>query len=492
MTQIIDSLHKQLHDPRLMRSHCFIDGEWVMALSSATMITRDPATGHTICEIPSMGADETNAAVNAAHRALPAWRATTATARASILREWQRLIVANKDDLALILTTEQGKPLNEARGEVQIAADYVGWFAEEAVRAFGETIPSPWSDSRLFTIKQPVGVCAAITPWNFPCSMVTRKVAPALAAGCTVVLKPAESTPHSAFALAELARRAGVPAGVFNVVTGNARAIGEEICTNEYVAKLSFTGSTGVGRLLMAQAAPTIKKMSFELGGNAPFIVFNDADLDAAVEGLIISKFRNAGQTCVCANRVFVQHDVYEEFARKLADRVASFQVGAGTTDGTDIGPLIDERALSKVERHVEDAVRQGARVLTGGKRHALGGTYYEPTVLADAKPSMLLFSEETFGPVCPLIGFETEEDVVALANNSEYGLAAYFYSRDIGRVYRVAEALETGMVGVNTGMITTVAVPFGGVKQSGIGREGGAYGLDEYLEVKYVCISSI
>lgn len=492
MNLTTEFLRQQLSDPTLFISRCLINGEWVGAHSGHTVATVDPSTGEELSRVPDMSKSETREAIEAGERAMPAWSVKTAWERSAILKEWCKLILANKEDLAKILTAEQGKPLAEARGEVQIGADYVSWFAEEAVRASGETMPSPWPGSRLSTIKQPVGVCAAITPWNFPCSMVTRKVAPALAAGCTIVLKPAERTPHSAFALAELASRAGVPRGTFNIVTGDARHIGEELCSSPRIRKLSFTGSTEVGRLLMGQVAPTVKRISFELGGNAPFIVFDDADIDAAVEGAIISKYRNAGQTCVCANRIFVQSGVYEIFSDRFSKRVRELRVGAGSEKDALIGPLIDEDALRKVEEHISDAVAKGARVLVGGKRHAKGGTFYEPTVLAGASSNMRIFSEETFGPVSPLFKFETEDEVIALANESEFGLASYFYSRDIGRIYRVSEALASGMVGINTGMITTVAAPFGGVKQSGIGREGGTYGLDEYLDVKYICTSGL
>jgi succinate-semialdehyde dehydrogenase/glutarate-semialdehyde dehydrogenase len=440
-----------------------------------------------------MGAAETRRAIAAADAAWPAWRALTAKKRGAILRKWFELIVANADDLALLMTSEQGKPLSEARGEALYAASFVEWFAEEAKRTYGDVIPSPVASQRLVVLKQPIGVSAAITPWNFPCAMITRKVAPALAAGCPVVVKPAEQTPLTALALAELAARAGFPAGVFNIVTGSAASapvIGGELTSNPTVRKLSFTGSTEVGRLLMGQCAPTLKKISLELGGNAPFIVFDDADVDAAVEGAMASKYRNAGQTCVCANRLLVQEGVYEEFAQKLAAKVASLKVGAGTEEGAQQGPLIDAQALAKVEAHVADAVEKGARVLTGGRRHAKGGTFFEPTVLADVTPAMRCAREETFGPVAPLFKFKDEAEAIALANATEYGLAGYFYARDLARVWRVAEALEYGMVGVNVGLIANEVAPFGGVKQSGIGREGSKYGIEEYLETKYVCLS--
>jgi succinate-semialdehyde dehydrogenase/glutarate-semialdehyde dehydrogenase len=481
-----------LKDPKLFREQCYLDGGWHGAAGGKSFPVHDPASGAPLGTAPDMGAEETRKAIAAADAALPAWRAKTGKERAAILRKWNDLILANLDDLALILTSEQGKPLAESKGEVTIGAAYIEWFAEEAKRIYGDTIPTPWADRRILVIKQPVGVCAAITPWNFPHSMITRKVAPALAAGCTVILKPAEQTPYSALALAELAERAGFPKGVLNIITGDAPAIGGELCANPTVRKISFTGSTEVGRLLMKQAAPTVKKISLELGGNAPFIVFDDADLDAAVEGAMVSKYRNTGQTCVCANRLFVQDGVYEKFAAKLAEKVKALKVGAGTEAGVTQGPLIDQNALAKVEEHVADALAGGAKVLTGAKRHALGRTYYEPTVLTELKPSMKIFREETFGPVAPLFRFKTDAEVVELANRTEYGLAAYFYSRDIGRVWRVAEALEYGMVGVNSGLITTEVAPFGGVKQSGLGREGSKYGCEEFVEVKYICMGGV
>jgi succinate-semialdehyde dehydrogenase/glutarate-semialdehyde dehydrogenase len=481
-----------LKDPKLFREQCYVDGAWTGADSKKTFAVQNPATGEPLGRVPDLGAAEARRAVEAAERALPGWRAKTGKERSAILRKWNDLIVAHQDDLALLLTTEQGKPLAEAKGEIQIGAAYVEWFAEEAKRIYGDTIPTPWADRRIVVIKQPVGVCAAITPWNFPHSMITRKVAPALAAGCTVVLKPAEQTPYSALALAELAERAGFPKGVLNILTGDAPAIGGELCANPSVRKVSFTGSTEVGRLLMKQSAPTVKKISLELGGNAPFIVFDDADLDAAVEGAMVSKYRNTGQTCVCANRLFVQDSVYDRFAEKLAQKVRELKVGAGTEGGVNQGPLIDAQALAKVEEHVADALAGGAKALTGAKRHALGRTYYEPTVLTGVKPAMKIFREETFGPVAPLFRFKTDDEVVELANRTEYGLAAYFYSRDIGRVWRVAEALDYGMVGVNSGLITTEVAPFGGVKQSGLGREGSKYGCEEFVEVKYICMGGV
>ena len=481
-----------LKDPKLLREQCYVNGAWTGAAGGKTFAVHDPASGEQIGTVPDMGAEETKKAIAAAEAAWPAWRAKTGKERSAVLRKWNDLILANLDDLALILTAEMGKPLAESKGEITIGAAYVEWFAEEAKRIYGDTIPTPWSDRRIVVVKQPVGVCAAITPWNFPHSMITRKVAPGLAAGCTVILKPAEQTPYSALALAELAERAGFPKGVLNIITGDAPAIGGELCANPSVRKISFTGSTEVGRLLMKQAAPTVKKISLELGGNAPFIVFDDADVDAAVEGAIISKYRNTGQTCVCANRLFVQDGIYDKFAAKLAEKVKAFKVGAGTEAGVVQGPLIDTAALAKVEDHVADALSGGAKAVTGGKRHSLGGTYYEPTVLAGVTPKMKIFREETFGPVAPLFRFKTDDEVVELANRTEYGLAAYFYTRDVGRAWRVAEQLEYGMVGVNTGLVTTEVAPFGGVKQSGLGREGSKYGCDEFVEVKYICMGGV
>ena len=481
-----------LADPSLLRQQCHVDGAWVAADNGTTMPVVDPATGELVGTAPMFGAAETKRAIEAAHRAYPAWRAKTAKERSAVLRKWNDLMLANADDLARILTAEQGKPINEAKGEITIGAAYVEWFAEEAKRVYGDVIPTMAGDRRLVVVKEPVGVCAAITPWNFPSSMITRKVSPALAAGCTVVIKPAEATPFSAFALAELAERAGFPPGVLNVITGDAQSIGAEMCANPIVRKLSFTGSTRVGRLLMQQVAPTIKKISLELGGNAPFIVFDDADLDAAADGAIVSKYRNAGQTCVCANRFFVHEKVYEAFAQKLAVKVGALKVGRGTEAGVTQGPLINAAALAKVEEHLADAKARGAKVAIGGRRHALGGTFYEPTVLTGVRPDMQIFREETFGPIAPLIPFRDDAEVVELANRSEFGLASYFYSRDLGRVWRVAEALEYGMVGVNTGLITTEVAPFGGMKQSGLGREGSKYGIEEFVEVKYICFGGI
>jgi succinate-semialdehyde dehydrogenase / glutarate-semialdehyde dehydrogenase len=479
-----------LKDPSLFRTQNYLNGEWIDADSGKRFDVDNPATGKVIANVPDCGAAETRRAIAAAEAALPAWRALTAKARATILRKWFDLINANADDLALILTTEQGKPLAEAKGEIIYGASFIEWFAEEGKRIYGDVIPPHLADKRLIVLKQPIGVTAAITPWNFPNAMITRKVGPALAAGCTMVLKPAEQTPISALALAELAHRAGVPKGVFNVITGDAPAIGGELCASPVVRKLSFTGSTEVGRILMKQCAPTIKKLSLELGGNAPFIVFDDADLEAAAEGLMASKYRNAGQTCVCANRVYVQAGVYEKFAEKIKAKVATLKVGSGTENGVNVGPLIDAQGLAKVEDHVADAIAKGAKIIMGGKRSSLGGLFYEPTLLKDVPKNAKVSSEETFGPVAPLIKFEHEEEVIAMANASEFGLASYFYSRDVSRVFRVAEALESGMVGINTGIFSNEVAPFGGVKQSGLGREGSKYGIEDYLEVKYLCLS--
>jgi succinate-semialdehyde dehydrogenase / glutarate-semialdehyde dehydrogenase len=481
-----------LNHPSLFRQTAWLGGEWVGADAGATFNVRNPSSGETIAQVPMMGRAETERAIAAAASAQREWRALAAKERAALLKKWFALIMQHQEDLAHILTTEQGKPLAEARGEIAYGASFIEWFAEEAKRVYGETIPSPLNDRRLVVLKQPIGVTAAITPWNFPTAMITRKAAPALAAGCSMIVKPAEQTPLSALALAVLAEEAGIPGGVLQVLTGDAREIGAAICASPVVTKLSFTGSTEVGRILMRQSADTIKKLSLELGGNAPFIVFDDADLDAAVEGAIASKYRNAGQTCVCANRLFVQDGVFDEFARKLAFRVAQLQVGDGLSAGVTQGPLIDHAALAKVESHVADAIAKGAQLVAGGKRHALGGTYYEPTVLADVSPDSMIFREETFGPVAPLFRFRTDDEVIELANRTEFGLASYFYSRDIGRIWRVAEALEYGMVGVNTGIISNEVAPFGGVKQSGLGREGSHHGIDEYLEIKYVAMAGL
>ena len=477
-----------LKDPKLFRTQCYIDGEWTG--NGRTFPVINPASGAELGVVPDLGAAEARRAIEAAERAWPAWRAKTAKERAAILRRWYELMMAAQEDLAQILTAEQGKPLAEARGEIAYGASFIEWFAEECKRAYGEVIPTHQADKRVLVIKQPIGVSAMITPWKFPNAMITRKAAPALAAGCTVVLKPAEQTPLSALAMAELAERAGIPKGVFNVITGDAPSIGAELCANPKVRKLSFTGSTEVGRILMRQSADTIKKLSLELGGNAPFIVFDDADLDAAVDGALASKYRNAGQTCVCANRIYVQDGVYDAFAAKLAEKVKSFKVGAGTEPGVVIGPLIDEQGVQKVEKHVADALGKGAKAMLGGKR--LKGLFFQPTVLTNVTPDMLVSYEETFGPVAPLIRFKTEDEVIRLANNTEFGLSGYFYSRDVGRIFRVAEAMETGIVGANVGIISTEVAPFGGVKQSGLGREGSKYGLEEYLEVKYILLGGI
>jgi succinate-semialdehyde dehydrogenase/glutarate-semialdehyde dehydrogenase len=481
-----------LKDPKLFREQCYIDGAWVAADSNKTFPVDNPATGETIGSVPDMGVAETRRAIEAADKAWPAWRAKTAKERSAILRKWFDLMMANQDDLALILTTEQGKPLAEAKGEIAYGASFVEWFAEEAKRVYGDVIPQHQADKRILVLKQPIGVSAMITPWNFPNAMITRKAAPALAAGCTVVIKPAEQTPFSALAMAELAERAGMPKGVLNLVTGDAPTIGKEMCANPTVRKLSFTGSTEVGRILMRQSADTIKKLSLELGGNAPFIVFDDADLDAAVEGAIASKYRNAGQTCVCANRIYVQDKVYDTFAAKLAEKVKSFTVGAGTESGVVIGPLIDQQGMKKVEEHVADATAKGAKVILGGKPHSRGGLFFEPTILTGVTQQMRVSNEETFGPVAPLYRFKTEDEAVAMANATEFGLSGYFYSRDIGRIFRVAERMETGMVCVNSGILSTEVAPFGGVKQSGLGREGSKYGIEEYLEVKYLLLAGI
>ena len=481
-----------LKDPKLFREQCYIDGAWVAADSKKTFPVDNPASGEIIGNVPDMGVAETKRAIEAADKAWPAWRAKTAKERAAILRKWFDLMMANQDDLGLILTTEQGKPLAEAKGEIAYGASFVEWFAEEAKRIYGDVIPQHQADKRILVLKQPIGVSAMITPWNFPNAMITRKAAPALAAGCTVVIKPAEQTPFSALAMAELAERAGIPKGVFNVITGDAPTIGKEMCANPTVRKVSFTGSTEVGRILMRQSADTIKKLSLELGGNAPFIVFDDADLDAAVEGAIASKYRNAGQTCVCANRIYVQDTVYDAFAAKLAEKVKEFKVGIGTEAGVIIGPLIDQQGMKKVEEHVADATAKGAKVMLGGKAHSRGGLFFEPTILTGVTQQMRVSNEETFGPVAPLYRFKTDDEAIAMANATEFGLAGYFYSRDIGRIFRAAEQMETGMVCVNSGILSTEVAPFGGVKQSGLGREGSKYGIEEYLEVKYLLLGGI
>ncbi|QQK60988.1 NADP-dependent succinate-semialdehyde dehydrogenase [Shewanella sp. LC6] len=479
-----------LKDPSLLRQQCYINGQWCDAQSKETVAIANPATGAVIASVPVMGQAETQAAIAAAEAALPAWRALTAKERGAKLRRWFELINENSDDLALMMTTEQGKPLAEAKGEVTYAASFIEWFAEEAKRVYGDTIPGHQGDKRIMVIKQPVGVTAAITPWNFPAAMITRKAAPALAAGCTMVVKPAPQTPFTALALAVLAERAGIPAGVFSVITGDAIGIGNEMCSNPVVRKLSFTGSTQVGIKLMEQCAPTLKKLSLELGGNAPFIVFDDANIDAAVEGAMIAKYRNAGQTCVCANRIYVQEGVYDEFARKLSIAVGKLKVGEGITEGVTTGPLINRAAVEKVQSHLEDALSKGATVVAGGKPHSLGGNFFEPTVLTHVDSSMRVAREETFGPLAPLFKFTDVDDVIKQANDTEFGLAAYFYGRDISLVWKVAEALEYGMVGVNTGLISTEVAPFGGMKSSGLGREGSKFGIEEYLEIKYICMS--
>jgi succinate-semialdehyde dehydrogenase / glutarate-semialdehyde dehydrogenase len=481
-----------LNDSDLFRQQSYIGGLWCDADDAKTFPVTNPANGEFLAHVPDMGSTETRRAIDAAKQAWPAWRRKPAKERANLLRKWYELMMANQDDLARIMTAEQGKPLAEAKGEIAYAASFIEWFAEEGKRVYGDTIPAPWNDRRFVIVKEPVGVCGAITPWNFPAAMITRKAGPALAAGCTMIAKPAESTPLSAFALAVLAERAGIPAGVFNVLTGEPRVIGGELTSNPDVRKITFTGSTEVGRILMRQSAETIKKLSLELGGNAPLIVFDDADLDAAVEGTIISKYRNAGQTCVCANRVYVQDGVYDAFAEKLVVAVKQLKVGNGFDPGVEQGPLIDKAAVEKVEDHVSDAVSKGARILLGGKRHSLGGTFFEPTVLADVTSTMKVAREETFGPVAPLFRFYKDEEAAQLSNDTEFGLASYFFSRDVGRIWRTAEALEYGMVGINTGMISTEVVPFGGMKQSGLGREGSHYGIDEYLEVKYLCFGGV
>jgi succinate-semialdehyde dehydrogenase / glutarate-semialdehyde dehydrogenase len=482
----------ELKDQRLFREACYVDGQWMQAKSGQTIDVDNPATSEAIGHVPKLGAAETRQAIEAAHAAFPAWSKKAAKERAAILRCWFDLMMANQEDLARLMTLEQGKPLSESRGEVAYAAAFLEWFGEEAKRIYGDTIPPHQADKRIVVIKQPIGVVACITPWNFPLAMITRKAGPALGAGCTVVLKPATQTPFSALALAELAERAGVPKGVFNIVTGPAKEIGGELTSNPIVRKLSFTGSTEIGKLLMAECSGTVKKLSLELGGNAPFIVFDDADLDAAVEGAIASKYRNTGQTCVCTNRVLVQDSVYDVFASKLAAAVKGLKAAPGLEPGATQGPLIDDAAVEKVESHIRDAKSKGAKVLVGGARHALGGRFFEPTILTEVTPQMAVAREETFGPVAPLFRFKTEAEAIALANDTEFGLAAYFYGRDICRVWRVAEALESGIVGINTGLISTEVAPFGGVKESGLGREGSKYGIDEFVEIKYLCFGGI
>jgi len=481
-----------LKNPGLLRNQAYINGRWVNGASGATTKVLNPATGELVGTIPQLGAEETRDVIAAAETAFIKWRRLTAKERCNYLRRWFDLITANANDIAAILTAEQGKPLAEAKGEIAYAASFIEWFSEEGKRTYGDVIPTPAGDKRLLVVKEPVGVCAAITPWNFPAAMITRKVAPALAAGCTMIVRPADATPLTALALAVLAEEAGIPAGVLNVITGKSRVIGAELTSSTVVRKLSFTGSTEVGRVLMEQCSASLKKLSLELGGNAPFIVFDDADLDAAVDGAIASKFRNTGQTCVCTNRLYVHDKVYDAFAEKLASAVSKLKVGNGMEDGVAQGPLIDDSAVAKVEQHISDAVSHGARVLCGGKRHTLGQTFFEPTVLADVNQKMLITREETFGPVAPLVRFSSDEEVIKLANDTEFGLASYFYSRDIGRIWRVAEALEYGMVGINTGLISNEVAPFGGVKQSGFGREGSHYGIDEYMVLKYLCMGGV
>jgi succinate-semialdehyde dehydrogenase/glutarate-semialdehyde dehydrogenase len=482
----------KLKDPSLFKQQAYVAGQWIDADDGKTVAVTNPATGEKIGTVPVCGTTETERAIAAADKAQRAWRDVSAKERAAILRKLNDLMLANTDDLALIMTSEQGKPLAEAKGEIAYAASFIEWFADEARRTYGDTIPAPLGDRRILAIKQPIGTTAAITPWNFPTAMLTRKAGPALAAGCSMVVKPATQTPFSALAFAELAERAGVPKGLLSVLTGSASQIGGEMTRNPLVRKLTFTGSTEVGRMLMRQSADTIKKLSLELGGNAPFIVFDDADLDAAVEGAMISKYRNTGQTCVCANRIYVQKGVLKAFTDKLVAKVNGLKVGSGVDAGVTQGPLIDDKAVAKIEEHIADAKAKGGTVLTGGKRHALGGLFFEPTVVSGASADMLFAKEETFGPLAPIFAFDTEEEVLALANDSEFGLAAYFYSRDVGRVMRVAERLESGMVGVNTGLISTAEAPFGGVKQSGLGREGSRYGLDEFMEMKYICLGGL
>ena len=481
-----------LSDSKLFRQQCFINGQWIDASSGETIDVTNPATGEVLGTIPKMGAEETKQAIDAANAAWPAWRAKTAKERAGILRKWYELMMANQDDLGVLMTAEQGKPLAEAKGEVGYAASFIEWFAEEGKRVYGDTIPQHGADKRIVVTKEPVGVVAAITPWNFPAAMITRKAGPALAAGCPIVIKPATETPFSALAMAELADRAGVPAGIVNVITGASQEIGGELTGNPIVRKLTFTGSTEVGKVLLKQCADTVKKVSMELGGNAPFIVFDDADVDAAVQGAMASKYRNTGQTCVCANRIYVQAGVYDEFVEKFSAAVNAMVIGDGLKGETQQGPLINMAAVEKVEEHIADALDKGGRIVTGGGRHELGGTFFQPTIVADADQGMKFAKEETFGPLAPVFKFEDEADVIQWANDTEFGLATYFYSRDIGRVWRVAEALEYGIVGINEGIISTEVAPFGGVKESGMGREGSKYGIDDYLEMKYLCMGGI
>lgn len=481
-----------LSDPTLLKNLCYLNGCWTPADRGDTITVTNPATGLELGTVPKMGADETRRAINAADAALQGWRSRTAKDRSGILKRWFELMMANQNDLAIIMTAEQGKPLAESRGEIAYAASFIEWFAEEGKRLYGDTIPGYTTDKRIVVIKEPIGVCAAITPWNFPAAMITRKAGPALAVGCTMVVKPASATPLSALALAELGERAGIPAGVFSVITGSASSIGDEMTANPLVRKLTFTGSTDIGKKLMAQCAGTVKKVSLELGGNAPFIVFDDADLDAAVEGAIASKYRNTGQTCVCTNRILVQSGVYDRFVEKLSEAVARMKVGNGLAGDVQQGPLINMAAVEKMEEHIADAAAKGAVIILGGKRHSLGGSFFEPTIMTGVTPDMLVAREETFGPLAPVFRFDSDEEAVRMANDTEFGLAAYFYSRDISRVWKTAEALEYGMVGINTGLISTEVAPFGGVKESGIGREGSKYGIEEFVEVKYLCLGGI
>ncbi len=482
----------KLSDPKLFRQQNYIDGAWADADSGETIDVTNPATGEKLGTVPKAGTAETRRAIEAANAAWPAWRAKTAKERAAILRKWFELMMANQDDLGILMTAEQGKPLAEAKGEVAYAASFIEWFAEEGKRIYGDTIPQHGSDKRIVVIKEPVGVVAAITPWNFPAAMITRKAGPALAAGCPIVIKPATETPYSAFAMAELADRAGIPKGIINVITGTAREIGAEMTSSPIVRKLTFTGSTEVGKILIEQCAQTVKKVSMELGGNAPFIVFDDADLDAAVVGAMASKYRNTGQTCVCANRIYVQDGVYDEFLERFSTAIKAMKVGDGLKGETQQGPLINMAAVEKVEEHLADAVSKGARVVVGGKRHDLGGTFFEPTLIADVRQDMKVAKEETFGPLAPVFRFKTDEEVIDWANDTEFGLAAYFYARDIGRVWKTAEQLEYGIVGINEGIISTEVAPFGGMKESGTGREGSKYGIEDYLETKYLCMGGI
>jgi succinate-semialdehyde dehydrogenase / glutarate-semialdehyde dehydrogenase len=482
----------QLQDSNLFRQQCYVDGAWIEASSGQSLVVMNPATQAKLGTVPSLAVAEVRRAIDAAHNALPAWRAKTAKERAVLLRRWFELIMQHQDSLATLMTAEQGKPLAEAKGEIAYAASFIEWFAEEAKRLYGDIIPGHQADKRLLVIRQPVGVVAAVTPWNFPAAMITRKVGPALAAGCTVIVKPASQTPFSALALAELAHQAGIPAGVLNVVTGSANVIGTELTSNPKVRKLSFTGSTEVGKKLMAQCAGTMKKVSLELGGNAPFIVFDDADLDAAVQGAIASKYRNTGQTCVCANRLLVQASVHDAFVAKLSAAVQALRIGNGLEGPTELGPMIDMKAVAKIQEHIDDALNKGAKLVLGGKPHKLGGSFYEPSILTGVKPNMLVAREETFGPLAPIFKFSTEAEAIQMANDTEFGLASYFYTRDLARSWRVSEALEYGIVGINTGLISTEVAPFGGIKESGTGREGSKYGIEDYTELKYLCVGGV